>query len=538
LLAVETDYHVPFRLYCVSNKLFWKGFSYSPIGRVPQSISRRRKRTMMQTNKRIPLAGRGWCFSYLILAGCLTFSGVGTGQSFPASIATPLPQLPTAPSFLLKEQSSPIDEGKIGNLHLEGASSAVALPVATLQPVMTAGGARIITLQEAQQKAAPEGGNPMARLGQLQVEVARQARLGTLSSFFPQIGSTFTNFHFNKFMGQELQIVYQNFGVPLVGKDQTLLAVTATQPITPLFQLRQLYKINLADERIARVKAGRSVSETSSKVEKAYYELLVAQRQLDYARAKATETGNKWLSASTSAAPAVSDSQNEELIETSNAMAVATTKVEEMTAALDDLLGWPPDTKLQLVAPDPRFENVSLREATDRALAANPEVIEAEQTLVKARAASKIQKLAYVPVVAATGGYAYNDYAVPLLPQDFSFIGVMATYNVFDFGKREHTIKKANAQVEMAEIALQLAKAKVSASVRKSVLELSRSRQMSELTRRLDSAVQLRQASYEGNSSETIAAKKAKVEAEMYQADLDYRRALANLKTLMGEKNE
>src|SRR5208282_2456175 len=54
----------------------------------------------------------------------------------------------------------------------------------------------------------------------------------------------------------------------LVGQNQTLVAVTATQPITPLFQLHQLYKINLADERIARAKAGMPVSETAGKVEK------------------------------------------------------------------------------------------------------------------------------------------------------------------------------------------------------------------------------------------------------------------------------
>jgi outer membrane protein TolC len=169
-------------------------------------------------------------------------------------------------------------------------------------------------------------------------------------------------------------------------------------------------------------------------------------------------------------------------------------------------------------------------------LAANPEVIEAEQNVVKARAASTLQKLAYVPVVAAMGGYAYQDNVIPLLPRDFSFIGIVATYNLFDFGKREHTIKGANAQAEMAEIALQLTKAKVAASVKNSHLELERSRQLSELTRRLDSAIQVQRASYEENSAEVIAAKKAKVEAEMFQADLDYRQALARLKTLMGER--
>ena len=144
--------------------------------------------------------------------------------------------------------------------------------------------------------------------------------------------------------------------------------------------------------------------------------------------------------------------------------------------------------------------------------------------------------LAYVPTVAVMGGYAYQDNVIPLLPRDFSFIGILASYNVFDFGKREHTIKGANAQAEMAEIALQLTQAKVAAAVKSSHFEVERSRQLSELTRRLDSAIQLQRASYDENSVEIFAAKKAKVEAEMFQADLDYRQALAKLKTLMGER--
>src|SRR6266851_4820555 len=218
--------------------------------------------------------------------------------------------------------------------------------------------------------------------------------------------------------------------------------------------------------------------------------------------------------------PVASASHDEELIETSNTLAIATTKVQELTASLDEMLGWPPDTELQLVPPDPRFENISLKEATDKALAANPEVIEAEQTVVKARSAVTIQKLAYVPVVAVMGGYAYNDNAIPLLPRDFSFIGVVATYNIFDFGKREHTIKGANAQAEMAEIALQLTKAKVAASVKSNHLELERSRQLSELTRRLDSVIRVERTNYDENNAEITAAKKAKVEAEMFQSDL------------------
>jgi len=96
--------------------------------------------------------------------------------------------------------------------------------------------------------------------------------------------------------------------------------------------------------------------------------------------------------------------------------------------------------------------------------------------------------------------------------------------------------KVKEALAEMAEIAVQLTKAKVAAAVKTSHFELQRSRQLSELTRRLDSAVQLQRASYDESSAEILAAKKARVEAEMFQSDLDYRQALARLKALMGER--
>jgi len=495
---------------------------------------------MNESKTRISASDSTWRGNFAVLAILVLVSGFATGQSVPSSASPSTPHLPDAPGVrvilppMLAYQGQTLQPQKVAEVQ-----DVVPHP-AYSELFVTATGARLITLDEAQQKAAPAN-NPMVRLGQLSVEVARQTRLGTVSTFFPQIGSTFENMHFNKFMGERISVTgplgnTRGAALPLAGEDQTLVAVTLTQPITPLLQLKELYKINLADERIARVKAGMPVSETSSKVEKAYYELLVAQRQLAFSKLKAKETENKWLVASNSTVPVATGRDDEELIETSNGLAIATSKVQELTASLNEMIGLPPDTELQLVPPDPRFENISLREATDKALAANPEVIEAEQTVVKARSASTIQKLAYVPTVAVMGGYAYNSEAVPLLPRDFSFIGIVATYNVFDFGKREHTIKGANAQAEMAEIALELTKAKVAASVKTSHFELERSRQLSELTRRLDSAIQLQRASYNEGNAEMIAAKKAKVEAEMFQADLDYRQALAKLKTLMGER--
>ena len=70
------------------------------------------------------------------------------------------------------------------------------------------------------------------------------------------------------------------------------------------------------------------------------------------------------------------------------------------------------------------------------------------------------------------------------------------SYTLFDFGKREHTIKERNAQVGMAETALELTKAKVATAVKTSYFEMDRSRQLSELARRMSAAISVRDVSY------------------------------------------
>jgi Outer membrane efflux protein len=267
-------------------------------------------------------------------------------------------------------------------------------------------------------------------------------------------------------------------------------------------------------------------------VEKSYYGLLVAQRQLEVARANAGALRNKQLLASSAAM--LPDHQEDDS-ESARALVIAGSKVRELTASLNLLLGYPIEQELELATPVTQVEEISLKEAADTAMATNPEVVEAEQTVAKARAASKLSKLDYVPDVAVLGGYAYNGNAIPALPRDFSFIGIMGSYTLFDFGKREHTIKERTAGVSMAETALELTKAKVAAAVKTSYFEMDRSRQLSALARRLSDAIPVERVGYAKDDSE-LAVARAKVEIEMLQADLDYRQALAQLKTLMGEQ--
>jgi len=373
------------------------------------------------------------------------------------------------------------------------------------------------------------------RLGQLSVEAAKQHRQGVQGLYYPNVSTLLENLHLNKQTGQVLSLPRFGAAVPvnIFHKDNTIFSVMAAQPVTPLFSVYQLVKIARADENIAKAKAGMPVAETAIKVEKNFFDLLVAQRELTSAEADAKKIQAKWLTASNSGKPFVSTAQETDMLGAEKAVLLSTSKVKELTASLNQMIGLPEGTKLELVPPEPLVENISLDEVTEKATA-NSEVIEAEQTAVKAHAGLALTKLTYVPTVAIVGGYSNQDLVSDrLLPKDFSYIGFMATFTLFDGFKREHGVKEVKAQAEMADLGVQLTKAKVAAKVKSSYLELDRARQLYRLARRMVSATQVVEASYKPDDPEFEWAR-AKMEAEMFRAELEYRQAYAKLKALMG----
>ena len=478
--------------------------------------------------------------SFGTLAAWLVFSGVVAAQNPPAATAEPEVSL-SVPTGMPLKVAFPRAAGvkatevvpppsNLGGQAYNGGSSVAAHPSDASATV------RRVTLEEAQQMAAGAG-NPLVRLGQLQVEIAKQHRLGVQAQYFPNVGGQLENLHFNKNTGPVLTFdrLGRTVAVDIINKNQTAYNFSAVQPVTPLFAVHQLVKIARADENIARAKAGMEVAETASRVEKNYFDLLVAQRELTSAQAEAKKIHAKWLTASSSGAPRISAEQEADMIAAEKAVAVPASKVRELTASLVEMIGLPEGTMLDLVAPEPFVENISLSEATAKAVAANPEIVEAEQTAVKARAGSTLSKMTYFPSIAVVGGYTDQNALNIILPRSFTYIGLIATYTVFDFGKREHGVKEANAQAEAANLAVQLTKAKTAAGVKSSYLELERSRQLVQLARRMASATRVVNASYRADDPEVESAQ-AKMEADMFRAELEYRQAYARLRNLMGYK--
>ena len=477
---------------------------------------------------------RAWCRGAALFLGilfpCLGASAQDAANTTSHGIQSPLPvvALPSPP-YTLDFRSKTASTERVPS-----SAQGTTLATTSLTPGPT--GAYRLTLDAAQQAAAGAA-NPLVRLGELQVEAAKQHRLGVQAQYFPALSASFVDLHFNKHPGEVLAVQgplggTHQVAVNIINKDQNTVNLMAVQPVTPLFSIYQLAKIARADENIARAKAGMPVAETASKVEKTYFELLVAQRELTSAKADAQKVGAKWLNANNSGTPIVSTAQETDTLSTEKAVLLSTSKVKELTASLDQMIGLPEGTELELVPPEPLVENISLNEATEKAMA-NPEVIEAEQTAIKAHAGLAATKLQYVPTVAALAGYTNQTSVNVVFPRPAAYLGLSASWDIFDFGKREHDVKEVKAQAEMADMGVQLTKAKMAAAVKSSYLELDRSRQLYQLACRMVSATHVVEASYKFDDPEVESAQ-AKMEADMFRAELEYRQAYAKLRALMG----
>jgi hypothetical protein len=183
---------------------------------------------------------------------------------------------------------------------------------------------RRITLEQVkQQRFVNPATSLLARLSQLSIEAAKQHRLGVQADYFPKLGAMFANLHFSEFLGQVLSVrrpiehSLVQIPVPLISQNQTIAAITFTQPITPLFMVSQAVRIARADERIAMAKAAISVTKSARdiEIEEAYFRLLIAQRQLTSAELKLRSPDNRPLYAAATIELARASDQEPESME-------------------------------------------------------------------------------------------------------------------------------------------------------------------------------------------------------------------------------
>ena len=238
---------------------------------------------------------------------------------------------------------------------------AVALLVSTTSTL--AGEPRRLTLAEAVQLAVEQ--NRGLKISRLKVKENEYKKDAARSDYFPTITNQSNALHITEL--QALNVPPGAFGtvsgvpIPAVNTNlqqgkQTLYSsgTMIAQPLTQLLRIRQENRAAAADIRNARDELKNGENEVALAVHTLYYGILVAQMQKSAAEqetSSASETlreNENDLNRGSALEVAVIQSRAE-LLQAQQSALTAELQIEDYTTELNDLLGLPLDTQLELV---------------------------------------------------------------------------------------------------------------------------------------------------------------------------------------------
>jgi outer membrane protein TolC len=315
-----------------------------------------------------------------------------------------------------------------------------------------------------------------------------------------------------------------------------------------LIRIRDANRMAAADIAISQDDLKRAENEIALQVHSVYYGILIAklqkqaaEQQTQYADQSLRESEDDVRNGNALQVAAIQGRAT--VLESRQAVLTADLQLTDLTTELNDLLGLPLDTQLDLDAAEPAgLDRRSREEYVQTAWSQNPQIKAAEDAVEKARAAVGSAKTAYIPDVTAYARQSYQD-GISFLVRNFGTFGVNMTWDVFDFGKRRAALRERQDQLAEAEENLRRLKDDVAVSIERSYNKVQRTKSLVEVAQQV---VKLRRESerlaqnqlsqgvvlVSDRRQATAAAYKA--QADWLQANLGYLLAWAELQESAG----
>jgi outer membrane protein TolC len=416
---------------------------------------------------------------------------------------------------------------------------------------------RRITLTEAVRLAISQ--NRALKIARLKVIENQENKAGQRSAYFPSITNQSNALHITDLQN----IVIPAGGLGTVGgsfvparsvalpQGQKTLFSSGTmisQPLTQLIRIREANRIAAAEVAASRDDLKKAENQVALQAHALYFGVLIARLQKQAAEQESTYAGEHLRESEDdirngSALKVAAIQGRAGLLESQQAVLTAELQLSDLTTELNDLLGLPLDTRLELDPAVPtNFEQRPREEYVQSAWAEHPELLAAEEAVRKARAGVTAAKSAYIPDVTAFARHSYQD-GVPFLLHNFGTFGVNLNWEVLDFGKRRSAVREREAQLAQAEENLRRLKDEVSVGIERSYNKVERTRNMVQVAKEV---VKLRQESERLAQNQLTqgvilvserrqaTAASYKAQAEYLQASLGYLLAWAELEHTAG----
>jgi outer membrane protein TolC len=244
-------------------------------------------------------------------------------------------------------------------------------------------------------------------------------------------------------------------------KPTAIFAASVIEPLTQQYRIGLNIKLEKVSREIAQAKVRQQQSETIDLVKKTYYSILQTRSALSsveealksYHELDKVTSDNVLQQVSLKADLLVVQTRlakvEYEQLELTNQLA---TQKEQ----LNSLLGRSVDTSFE-VAGVPEFApfETDLAAARKIALERRPEVEQGTLAIEQETLDRRLKKSEYIPDISA--GFVYltpRNYA-PVIPKNFANVGVVVSWEFFDWGRKKHQLAEKNKAVEQAKNGLQ-----------------------------------------------------------------------------------
>lgn len=323
------------------------------------------------------------------------------------------------------------------------------------------------------------------KLAQLAVVDSQHKKEIARSTYFPQIKNDSNVLHVTELEGVEIpEGAFGNHPStgPIPGQtlfvDQGLLTTYTSgtglaQPFTQMFKIRESNRAATADINTAKIQVDQAENEVALKVRQLYYGILIAQLKQQAAEQEMA-AGQVKLQESVDdvergrSLEVVALESRASLLDAKQAALTQRLQIHDLTVTLDDLLGLPLTTELNLDA-DTSAASMSIpsREECIRiAREHSPEIRAAEQAVIKAKAGLAAAEDAYIPDITGLARYTYQS-GVPFLVHNFGIFGFTLSYDLFDGGRRIAEVKDSRTLLSQAALNLTKVEEEVSVQVEK-----------------------------------------------------------------------
>jgi outer membrane protein TolC len=418
---------------------------------------------------------------------------------------------------------------------------------------------RRITLDEAVDLALAR--NHSVRLARLSVDEKEHAKEVARSAYFPQVRNDTNVIRLTD--TQLIEIPAGGFGIAGVTPipPQALIlnqggVSTATngtgivQPLTQLLKVRASNDVARAEVKAVRERARGVEDETTLLVHQVYYRILIAdlRRRAVLARIEASEDVQRERVQQVRHGSALETDLIESRAHSLQArQELLTTELQlsDLHTQLNDVVGLPLTTVLMLdpnvSPPSQRYE----RDASVRAaLESHPEIGEARAQLEKVESAVRLAKYEFLPDVEAFARYSFQKN-VPFLADRFGTVGIHASFELFDGGRRRAVVRERETQLAQAKENLARISDRVEVRVHTAYNKMRRTREMIAVSQELlalrgesrrVSAALLAQGGALGSQAKESGAQELEAHAALLQSQLDYVQAADEMDAAVGRR--